>query len=142
MKRISDHGPASAIAGAAWTTGIRSKVSIRRCFACPAATWLAWLVPVFAWAPLAYPGYFEFLNGYSPIFNLNDLLRHGLDTSWVPSIGQPYDLWRGERLLPYLLAALAHAVGFSEVASVKLVLFAAILGGSLGMYAWARLQPR
>jgi hypothetical protein len=138
LKRISDLEPASAIAGTLWTIGKRLKGCVRRCFACPAVTWLAWLVPVFAWAPLAYPGYFEFLDGYSPIFNLNDLIRHGLSTSWVPSIGQPYDLWRGERILPYLLAALAHAVGFSDVASIKLVLFAAILGGSLGMYAWAR----
>ena len=78
------------------------------------------------------------LNGYSPIFNLNDLVHHGLDVSWMPAIGQPYDLWRGERLLPYLLAFLVHTLGFSDVASVKWVLFASILGGSLGMYGWAR----
>src|SRR5690606_15816699 len=43
-----------------------------------ATTWLAWLLPVFAWAPLTYPGYFEFLSGFAPVFNLDAYLQAGL----------------------------------------------------------------
>ena len=104
----------------------------------PAATVLAWLLPLFAWAPLTYPGYFEFHSGFLPIFNLNDLLRHLTDFAWAATVGQPYDLLRGERVLPYLLAALPRALGSPPVAAVKLVFGASLLAGSLGMYGWAR----
>ena len=72
--------------------------------ATPAPTWLAWLVPVFAWAGLTYPGYFEFHSGFAPVFNLTDLARHFPDFAWAPVAGQSYDLLRGEGTLPYLLA--------------------------------------
>jgi len=103
-----------------------------------ATTWLAWLLPVFAWAPLTYPGYFEFHSGFLPIFNLNDLARHLADLSWAPVIGQPYDLLRGERVLPYMLGLLPRASGASGAAAVKWVFGVSILAGALGMYGWAR----
>jgi hypothetical protein len=102
-----------------------------------AATWLAWLLPVFAWAPLTYPGYFEFLNGFAPIFNLDDFWQHA-SRGWAPSIGQGYDLLRGEGILPYLLAVVPRALGASGVTAVKFVFIAAILAGALGTYGWAR----
>lgn len=103
-----------------------------------AATLLAWLLPIFAWAPLAYPGYFEFHSGFLPVFNLNDLLRHLPDFTWAATVGQPYDLLRGERALPYLLAALMRAAGAPPVVAVKWVFGAGLLAGSLGLYGWAR----
>ncbi len=103
-----------------------------------AATLLAWLLPLLAWAPLAYPGYFEFHSGFLPIFNLNDLMRHPVDLGWAPVVGQPYDLLRGDGALPYRLAALLHVLGAAPVAAVKLVFGASLLAGSLGMYGWAR----
>jgi|GEM_PF-403989 len=101
-------------------------------------TLLAFLLPLFAWAPLTYPGYFEFYSGFLPIFNLNDLLRHLGDLGWAPVIGQPYDLLRGERALPYLLGMLPRALGMAPVSAVKLVFIASMLAGSLGLYGWAR----
>lgn len=117
------------------------KLSIRRSvqFAWPAATTLlAWLLPVFAWAPLAYPGYFEFHSGSLPIFNLTDLMQRLTDLGWAPTVGQPYDLLRGERVLPYLLAAALRLLGASSVAAVKLVFGLSLLAGALGMVGWAR----
>jgi hypothetical protein len=103
-----------------------------------AATLLAWLLPVFAWAPLTYPGYFEFHSGFLPIFNLNDLMRHGADLGWLPTVGQPYDLLRGEGALAYRLAALMRLLGSSPVAAVKWTFGLSLLAGALGMYSWAR----
>jgi hypothetical protein len=103
-----------------------------------AATLLAWLLPVFAWAPLTYPGYFEFHSGFLPIFNLNNLLRHGADLGWLPTVGQPYDLLRGEGALAYRLAALPRLLGASPVAAVKWTFGLGLLVGALGMFGWAR----
>jgi hypothetical protein len=103
-------------------------------------TWLVWLLPVFAWAPLTYPGYFEFFNGFSPVFNL-DALWHSaarVGLAWTPAIGQPYDLLRGEGWLPYWLAAGLRLLGLSGLSVVKLVLIAAVLAGAFGTYGWAR----
>ena len=103
-----------------------------------AATLLAWLLPVFAWAPLTYPGYFEFHSGFLPIFNLNDLMRHLADLGWLPTVGQPYDLLRGEGALAYRLAALMRLLGSSPVAAVEWTFGLSLLAGALGMYGWAR----
>jgi hypothetical protein len=102
------------------------------------ATWLAFLVPVFAWAQLTYPGYFEFQSGFLPIFNLNDLLHHMGALSWIPVIGQPYDLLRGDGSLPYRMAAAASVLGTPVVGAVKWIFGASMLAGALGMYGWAR----
>jgi len=102
------------------------------------AGWLAVLLPVFAWAQLIYPGYFEFHSGFLPIFNLNDRVQHLSELGWMPLIGQPYDVLRGEGTLPYVLAAVPRLAGVPAVTAVKLVFGASILGGALGMYAWTR----
>jgi hypothetical protein len=103
-----------------------------------AATLLAWLLPVFAWAPLTYPGYFEFHSGFLPIFNVNDLMRHLADLGWLPTVGQPYDLLRGEGALAYRLATLLRLLGASPVAAVKWTFGLSLLAGALGTYGWAR----
>jgi len=103
-----------------------------------AATWLALLLPVFAWAALTYPGYFELHSGFRPIFNLADLARSLPDFGWAPTVGQPYDLLRGEGALAYWLALLPHALSGSSVFAIKWVLGASFVLGALGMYGWAR----
>jgi hypothetical protein len=103
-----------------------------------AATLLAWLLPVFAWAPLTYPGYFAFHSGFLPVFNLNDLMRHLGDPAWRPLIGQPYDLLRGEGAFAYRLAALPRLLGATPVGAVKWIFGVSLLAGALGMYGWAR----
>ncbi|HEX9117623.1 MAG TPA: hypothetical protein VGA61_16245 [Anaerolineae bacterium] len=99
---------------------------------------MAWLLPVFAWAPLTYPGYFAFLNGFAPVFNLNDLIGHGLTAGWAPVIGQGYDLLRGEGILPYLVAALPRVLGLPGPTGIKFVFIAALLSGAVGTYGWTR----
>jgi len=116
----------------------RAAAALRRLVQMDAVVWLAWLLPIFAWAPLTYPGYFEFHSGFLPAFNVADLARNLGDLSWAPTVGQPYDLLRGERVLPYLLALLPRALGASPVAAVKWVFAASILAGALGMLGWAR----
>ncbi len=99
---------------------------------------LAWLLPVFAWAPLAYPGYPELHNGFLPVFNLVDFWTHWGEWGWMPLIGRPFDLWRGEGSLPYALAALFQLAGMAPGGAIKLTLAAGLVAGSAGMYRWAR----
>ncbi len=101
-------------------------------------TWLALLLPVFAWAALTYPGYFELHSGFRPIFNLADLARSLPGFGWAPTVGQPYDLLRGEGALAYWLALLPRALSASSVFAIKWVLGASFVLGAVGMYGWAR----
>lgn len=102
------------------------------------ATWLAWLLPVFAWAGLAYPGYFEVQSGFLPIFNLNDLLRRPGDLTWAPAVGQTYDLLRGDGALPYYLAGALRGLGMPSATAIKWVFGVSLAAGALGMYGWTR----
>ena len=99
---------------------------------------LALALPVFAWAALTYPGYFELDHGFRPIFNLTDLARNLPGIGWAPIVGQPYDLLRGEGALAYWLALLPRALGASSATAVKWVFGASLIAGALGMYAWTR----
>lgn len=99
---------------------------------------LALLLPVLAWAPLTYGGYPAFRSGFLPVFNLADLLARGWRPGWLPAIGVTPDLLRGDGGLPYLLGAVASALGAEPGDATKWVFGLAIVLGSLGMYAWAR----
>jgi hypothetical protein len=99
---------------------------------------LALALPVFAWAGLTYPGYFELEHGFRPIFNLTDLARSLPAIGWAPAVGQPVDLLRGEGTLAYWLALLPRALGASSATAVKWVFGASLVAGALGMYVWTR----
>lgn len=103
-----------------------------------AAFWLALLLPVFAWAPLTYPGFFEFHSGAVPVFNVAALARQPGDLGWAPAVYRCYDLLRGEGSLPYRLALLPKALGVSFPDALKWVLVTAMLAGPVGVYGWAR----
>ncbi len=105
---------------------------------CDPALLLVFVLPVFAWAPLTYPGYFVFRSGFLPVFNLADLLAHFGDWGWAPVIGRGHDLLRGEHILPYLLGALPAALGESPANATKWVFGISLLAASVGMYGWAR----
>lgn len=105
---------------------------------CDPAPLLAFLLPVFAWAPLTYPGYFVFRSGFLPVFNLADFLAHLGDWRWTPAIGSGHDLLRGDHILPYLLGALPAALGASPADATKWVFGFSFLAASVGMFGWAR----
>ena len=99
---------------------------------------LAFLLPVFAVAPLAYPGYFELRSGLLPIFALTDRLARLGDLAWVPAIGAAFSLLGGDGPLPYWLAALPAALGADGAAAVKWVMAVSLVAGSAGVFAWTR----
>lgn len=105
---------------------------------CDPTPLLAFLLPVFAWAPLTYPGYFVFRSGFLPVYTLTDFLAHLGDWHWAPAIGVGYDLLRGERTLPYLLAALPAALGATPAGATKWLFGLSLLAASVGMFGWAR----
>jgi hypothetical protein len=103
-----------------------------------AALALALVLPVFAWAALTYPGYFELHSGFLPVFNLNDLLARSFDLSWTPDIGGPRGLLRTDGPLPYWLAAVVRLMGSSPSVAIKFIFGLSLVVASLGMFAWAR----
>lgn len=88
-----------------------------------------------AWAPLAYPGYLQVHQGFLPVYHLHDLAAH-LAWGWLPTLGQPADLWRGDGPLPYLLGWLL--LPFGGVAAVKTILALALMLGPLALYGALR----
>jgi hypothetical protein len=96
------------------------------------------LLTVFAWAPLAYPGFLQTHAGFLPVFNLYDLEHRLGDFAWWPLVGRTYDLWRGEGPLPCYLAEMLRWLGFGGTGAVKAVLALSIIAGAWGLYGWAR----
>ncbi len=90
---------------------------------------------LFAWAPLAYPGYVQVHQGFLPIYHLHDLAAHPV-WGWLPVLGQPADFWRGEGPLPYLLGW--PLLPFGGVAAIKTILALALILGPLALYGALR----
>ncbi len=99
---------------------------------------LAFVISVFAWAALTYPGYFELEHGFRPLFNLTDLARNLPAVGWAPTVGQPFDLLRGEGALPYWLALIPRALAGSSAAAMRWTLAIELMAAAIGMYGWAR----
>lgn len=96
---------------------------------------LALILPVFAAAPLLYPGYVQTHAGFVAVWNVADL-RHSLGQwPWLPHIAISFDPLRSDGLLPYYLAAL---LPLAPAVAVKLALGLAWLLGSVGMFLWLR----
>lgn len=90
------------------------------------------LVGIFAWAPALYPGYWQTLQGFVPIFNVGQAAP-------IASIGTAPDLWRGAGSATNLLAQPWVILGLDQTAGVRLAFILAFLIGGCAMYAW--LQP-
>jgi hypothetical protein len=116
--------------------GPRSAIARLRAITAPAV--LAIILPLFAWAALTYPGYLQTHSGLLPVWNLNDLRNNLTNFSWAPVVGQPYDLLRGERFLPYMLGVVFTAFGAASATAVKWVFGVCFVAGSVGMYGWTR----
>ncbi len=97
------------------------------------------LLAVFAVAPLEYPGTWQSHTGLLAYYNLIDLDQNPAQFfAWSPVVGRPFDLFRGDGVLPYLFAEIFHLIGFSYLASIKLVYAFAWIASGLAMYALAR----
>jgi hypothetical protein len=96
---------------------------------------LALILPVFAIAPLFYPGYFQTHSGFVPLWNVADLRANLGSLAWLPNIATEFDFVRSAGLFPHYLVAL---LPFSVVTALKTVIGLGWLLGSLGTFFWLR----
>ncbi|MCL4833938.1 MAG: hypothetical protein KJZ86_15960 [Caldilineaceae bacterium] len=95
--------------------------------------WVLLIAGIFAWAPATYPGYWQALEGFAPVFNAP------YATALADIAAQP-DLWRGSGSATFLLARPLILLGMPATAAVRWSFVLAFVMGSLGVYFW--LRPR
>lgn len=95
--------------------------------------WAVVLLGIFAWAPATYPGYWQGLEGFLPIFNV-------VEISPIAHIAVSADFWRGVGGDAFLLARPLMVLGFSSTTAVRVCFILMLILGGLGMYSW--LRPR
>lgn len=97
--------------------------------------WVTIIALVFVAAPATYPGYWQSVEGFVPIFNAAQS-RPIADIATLP------DFWRGMGSATFLLTqpllSLADLVALElqKTTAVRLTFILAILMGVLGIYAW------
>jgi hypothetical protein len=89
------------------------------------------LLSIFAWAPALYPGYWQTLQGFLPIFNAGQ-------PAAIANIGVAPDLWRGAGSATNLLVQPWMIFGMDAAMAVRLAYVLAFLIGSCAIYAWLR----
>lgn len=100
---------------------------------------LAFLLTIFAVAPLAYPGFFQSYTGYNAVYNLIDLhAQRGSFFTWSPGAGRAYDFLRMDAPLGYWLAEFFHLSGLSFAGSIKLVYALSFLVSAFSMFKLAQ----
>jgi hypothetical protein len=78
------------------------------------------LLTVFAFAPLAYPGFFQSHSGFLPVFHLYDLEADLWGNwGWAPHLVSSPNPLTGEGALPYLLAELLRWFGLDGVQAIR-----------------------
>lgn len=93
--------------------------------------WAALLLSVFAWAPTAYPGYWQATEGFVPVFN-------AVQTSAIAGIATPPDVWRGMGNGAFLPAQPFLVLGLEPTTAVRIVFALAFVLGGMGTYIWLR----
>jgi hypothetical protein len=101
----------------------------------PACFILSLLLPIFALAPLFYPGYIQVHSGLVPLWNIADLRANLSQLNWLPHLALRFDPLRGEGLLLYYLAAL---LPLNPATAIKLSAGLAWVAGSAGIFLWLR----
>ncbi len=98
-----------------------------------AGFWAVLLLGVFAWAPATYPGYWQALDGFVPVFNV-------ASSSSLAGVATNADVWNGTGSATFLLSQPLLLFGFSPVAAVRFHFAVSLMLGGLAIYAW--LRPR
>ncbi len=93
--------------------------------------WAVLLVGVFAWIPTTYPGYWQALEGFVPVFN-------AAQSSPLARIATEPDLWRGTGNATFLLTQPLIRLGVMPVVAVRMVFALSFILGGLGIYVWLR----
>ncbi len=96
---------------------------------------LALVLPIFAIAPLFYPGYIQTHSGFILLWNVADLRDNLGNLTWIPHVAVKFDSLRSDGLLPYYLASL---LPFAPSTAVKIIFGLAWLLGSAGMFLGLR----
>jgi len=91
------------------------------------------LLGTFAWAPATYPGYWQALDGFIPIFNVTRI-------NALAAVGVAPDLWRGIGRAAFLLSHPFAYFGAEPTTAIRWGFLLCFLLGSLGCYGW--LKPR
>ncbi|MFB0537814.1 MAG: hypothetical protein ACETWR_22845 [Anaerolineae bacterium] len=99
---------------------------------------LLFLLTIFAFAPLTYPGFLQSHSGFLPIYNLYDLELNLGDFSWAPTVGRWYDFLRGEGVLPYYVAELFRWLGASGAEAIRWSYGLSFVLSAWAMYGWAK----
>ena len=99
---------------------------------------LLFLLTIFAFAPLTYPGFFQSHSGFLPIYNLYDLEINLGDWGWAPTVGRGYDPLRGEGVLPYYVAELCRWLGASGAGAIRWSYGLSFVLAAWAMYGWAK----
>jgi hypothetical protein len=99
---------------------------------------LLFLLTIFAFAPLTYPGFFQSHSGFLPIYNLYDLEIHLGDFSWAPTVGCRYDFFRGEGVLPYYVAEVFRWLGARGAEAIRWSYGLSFVLSAWAMYGWAK----
>ena len=94
-----------------------------------AGFWVVLLVGIFVWAPATYPGYWQSLEGFVPVFN-------AAPASPIARIATTPDLWRGAGSGAFLLAQPFLLAGLAPTAAVRAIFILSLLLGGLGIYSW------
>lgn len=93
--------------------------------------WTVLLLSVFAWGPTLYPGYWQALEGFVPVFNV-------LNPNAIVDVATNPDLWRGTGWSAFLPAQPLLLAGATPVAAVRANFALCIILGGLGVYVWLR----
>ncbi len=93
--------------------------------------WTVLCLSIFAWAPATYPGYWQALEGFVPVFNVAESGR-------LATVAMSPDVWRGSGAATFLLARPWLFFGADAVTAVRITFIFCFLLGGLGIYVWLR----
>lgn len=95
--------------------------------------WSMLLLSLIAAAPGLYPGYWQTIEGFVPVFNV-------AQPAALANVAVTPDLWTGSGIGALLPAQPLLLLGFTPLTATRIVLMSCFILGPLALYAW--LHPR